>query len=190
MIDWKGEINFMEELFDILDENGEYLNEVATRDNAHKKGLWHRAVVLFIISSDNKRVLLQQRSANKKMWPNLWDITSGGHVLSNELGYQSVIRETKEELGLDIKKESLEFIGEMRSVNVKGDIIDKHFNEFFIAHSDIDIDDLVLQEEEVQDIKWFDKEEVIERYNNNYDGLTTKKGCWEYLLKYFEFISK
>lgn len=176
----------MNEFFDVLNENGEYTNNVASRDECHKKGLWHKAVVVFIISNDNKRVLLQQRSANKKLWPNLWDITAGGHVLTGELGYQSVIRETKEEIGIDLSKNDLEFIGATTSENIKNEIINRHFNEYFIAHNDIDLKDITLQEEEVQDIKWFDKEDIIKRVNNNYEDLTDKIGCWNYLIKYFE----
>ena len=86
----------MNEYFDVLKGNGEYTNEVASREECHKKGLYHKAVVVIVLSTDNKKVLLQKRSANKKLWPNLWDITAGGHVLSGELGYQAVIRETKE----------------------------------------------------------------------------------------------
>lgn len=180
--------NKMDEFFDVLNEFGEYTNTVASREECHKKGLWHKAVVVFIISHDNKKVLLQQRSATKKLWPNLWDITAGGHVLSGELGYQSVLRETKEEIGVELNKENLEFIGATISENIKGDIINRHFNEYYIAHSDIDLKDIVLQEEEVQDIKWFNKEEILKKVNNNYEDLTDKIGCWNYLLKYFEII--
>ena len=176
----------MNELFDVLDKNGEYINQIETRDDCHKNGLWHKAVVVFIISMDNKKVLLQQRSSNKKLWPNLWDITAGGHVLSGEFGYQTVIRETKEEIGIDINKNDLEFIGCSTSENISGDIINRHFNEYYIVHQDIDIKDIVLQEDEVQDIKWFDKEDVINRINDNYKDLTDKVGCWKYLLKYLE----
>ena len=176
----------MNELFDVLDKNGEYINQIETRDDCHKNGLWHKAVVVFIISMDNKKVLLQQRSSNKKLWPNLWDITAGGHVLSGEFGYQTVIRETKEEIGIDINKNDLEFIGCSTSENISGDIINRHFNEYYIVHRDIDIKDIVLQEDEVQDIKWFDKEDVINRINDNYKDLTDKVGCWKYLLKYLE----
>lgn len=176
----------MNEYFDVLNEKGEFTNLVKSREECHKEGLWHKAVVVFIISTDNKRVLLQQRSSNKKLWPNLWDITAGGHVLKGEFGYQTVIRETKEEIGIDIDKKDLEFIGGTISENVSGDIINRHFNEFYIVHKDVDINDIVLQEDEVQDIKWFDKEEVINKINNNYDTLTDKVGCWNYLLKYLE----
>ena len=176
----------MNEIFDVLNENGEFTNQIETREECHNKGLWHRAVVVFIISTDNKKILLQQRSANKKLWPNLWDITAGGHVLTGEFGYQTVIRETKEEIGVDITKNDLEFIGGTKSENISGNIINRHFNEFYIVHKDIDINDIVLQEEEVQDIKWFDKEEVVARIKNNYQDLTDKVGCWNYLLKYFD----
>ena len=176
----------MNELFDVLNENGEYTNQVETREECHNKGLWHTAVVVFILSMDNKKVLLQQRSAKKKLWPNLWDLTAGGHVLSGELGYQSGIRETKEEIGIDITKNDMEFIGATKSENISGNIINRHFNEYYIVHKDLDINDIVLQEDEVQDIKWFDKEEVISKIKDNYRDLTDKVGCWNYLLKYFE----
>ncbi len=176
----------MNEYFDVLNENGEYLNKIESREECHKKGLWHKAVVVFIISLDNKKVLLQQRSSNKKLWPNLWDLTAGGHVLAGEFGYQAGIRETKEELGIEINKESMEFIGVTTSENIKNDIINRHFNEHYIVHKNIELKDIVLQKEEVQDIKWFDIETVINKINNNYEDLTSKTGCWNYLIKYIE----
>ena len=176
----------MSELFDVLNEWGEYTDKVESREVCHQNGLWHRAVVVFILSTDNKKVLLQQRSSSKKLWPNLWDITAGGHVLTGELGYQSAIRETKEEIGISIDKNELTFIGATTSENKSGDIINRHFNEYYIVHKDVDIKDVVIQKDEVQDIKWFDKEEVIQRISNNYEDLTDKIGCWNYLLKYFE----
>ena len=176
----------MSEFFDVLNEWGEYTDKVESREVCHKNGLWHRAVVVFILSTDNQKVLLQQRSSSKKLWPNLWDITAGGHVLTGELGYQSAIRETKEEIGISIDKNELTFIGATTSENKSGDIINRHFNEYYIVHKDVDIKDVVIQKDEVQDIKWFDKEEVIRRISNNYEDLTDKIGCWNYLLKYFE----
>lgn len=180
----------MSEYFDVLNEFGDYTNKVETREECHKKGLWHKAVVIFIISNDNKRILLQQRSATKKLWPNLWDITAGGHVLAGELGYQTVIRETKEEIGIDIKMQELVFIGSTISENKSGDIINRHFNEYYIVHKDVDIKDIVLQEDEVQDIRWFDKEDVEKKVNNNFETLTDKIECWHYLLKYLELTEK
>lgn len=93
----------MEEIFDVFNEKGEYLNQTASREVCHSKGLWHKAVTVFIINS-KEQVLLQKRSPNKKLWPNCWDITAGGHVLSGEFGFQSIIREVEEELGFTLTK--------------------------------------------------------------------------------------
>ena len=84
----------------------------------------------------------------------------------------------------------MEFIGCTTSETIKWDIINRHFNEYFIVHKDVNIDNIKLQTEEVQDIKWYDKEDLIKMIKNNYEDLTGKFGCWDYLLKYFEINDK
>ena len=46
--------------------------------------------------------------------------------------------------------------------------------------------DLKLQKEEVEEIKWFTEQEILERINNNYNGITDKTGPWNFLKKYYE----
>lgn len=179
----------MEEYFDVLNEEGNYTGKVESREKCHKEGLWHKAVVVFIINS-KEQVLLQRRSTNKKLWPNMWDVTAGGHVLAGEFGFQTIIRETKEELGIELDKSEMIFLGSSRSSNVKGDIINNHFNEYYIANKDIDETKLKLQEEEVSEVKWIDKNEIIEKIKDNYNEITDKKGCWEYLIKYYEWLER
>lgn len=48
----------MEELLDILDENGNLI-DVKTRADAHAKGLWHKSVHVWVINSKNE-ILLQK----------------------------------------------------------------------------------------------------------------------------------
>lgn len=179
----------MDEMVDVLTETGKFTDNVEIKQLCHKKGLWHKAVAVFIINS-KKQVLLQKRSKNKKMWPDMWDISAGGHVLAGEFGFQVIIREIKEELGLSVKKEEIIFIGCSTSINKKGDILNKHFNEYYIVTKDIDEKNLSLQKEEVSEVKWINKEEIIERIKNNYDEITDKEGCWEYLIKYYEWLEK
>ena len=176
----------MEEYFEVLNEKGEYTGEIATREKCHKEGLWHKAVVAFIVNS-KEQVLLQRRSADKKLWPNMWDISAGGHVLKGELGFQAAIREAKEELGIELNKNEMLFLGSSISTNVKGDIVNNHFNEYYIVNKDIDETKLKLQEEEVSAIRWIDKEKIIKKIKDNYEGITDKEGCWEYLIKYYEW---
>ena len=174
----------MEEMFDVLNEWGEYTGEVASRDRCHTEGLWHRAVYGFVIDK-NKNVLLQKRSANKKAWPNMWDVTVGGHVDAGEFGRQALIRKAKEELGLDITDDEIKYLVGSTSIDTaKG--INKHFNECYMILKDVDVSDIKLQKEEVSEVRYFSKAEILERIDNNLDGLTTKTGPWTFLKKLLE----
>lgn len=118
----------------------------------------------------------------------MWDVTAGGNVLAGELGFQAIIRESKEELGIELNKKDITFIGSVVSSNKKGEIINNYFNEYYIANKEIDETRLKLQEEEVSEVKWIGKNEIIEKIKDNYNGITDKEGCWEYLMKYYECL--
>ena len=62
------------------------------------------------------------------------------------------------------------------------------FRSCYIVNKNIDETKLKLQIEEVSDVKWIDKNEIIEKINDNYNGITDKEGCWEYLIKYYEWL--
>lgn len=173
------------ESFDVLNEYGEFTGKIATREECHKNGYWHRAVYAFIIDN-NGNVLLQKRSANKKLWPNMWDVTVGGHVDSGEFGRQALIRETKEELGIEISDEDIKYLVGSTSINEQEDIINKHYNECYLITKNIDVSNVVIQKEEVSEVKYFSREELIKRIDNNYEGLTEKIGAWNFLKKILE----
>ena len=175
----------MEEKFDVLNELGEFTGEIATRDECHKKGLWHRAVYAFIID-DKGNILLQKRSKNKKLWPNMWDVTVGGHVDAGEFGRQALIREVKEELGIEIKDDDVKYLIGSTSINEQGDIINKNYNECYLITKNIDISDIKIQKEEVSEVRYFSKDELLKRISNNYEGLTDKTGPWNFLEKILE----
>lgn len=115
----------------------------------------------------------------------MWDVTAGGNVLLGEFGFQAIIRECKEELGIELNKNDITFIGSV--ISTKNN---KYFNEYYVANREINIEELHLQQEEVSDVKWIDKDEIIKKIKNNYDGITDKEGCWEYLIKYYEISNK
>ena len=175
----------MEEKFDVLNELGEFTGKIASREECHKKGLWHRAVYAFVID-EKGNVLLQKRSSQKRLWPNLWDVTVGGHVESGEFGRQALIREVKEELGIEIGDNDIKYLVGSTSINEQGNIINKHFNECYLIIKNIDITDIKLQKEEVSEVKYFSKDELLKRITNNYDGLTEKTGPWNFLKRILE----
>ena len=96
----------MTELIDVLDENGNKTGEVETKEEIYKRGLWHRSVHIWI-ENDKQELLVQKRNPLKNTFPNLWAISSAGHVIAGETSIESGLRELKEELDVDAKKEDL-----------------------------------------------------------------------------------
>lgn len=43
----------MDEMVDVLTETGKFTDNVEMKQLCHKKGLWHKAVAVFIINSKN-----------------------------------------------------------------------------------------------------------------------------------------
>ena len=76
---------------------------VAEKFQCHEgDGLLHRAFSVFVYGPDG-RVLLQQRSAAKPLWPMYWSNACCGHPLSGEDVQAAAERRTHEELGIFCK---------------------------------------------------------------------------------------
>ncbi|MFW6064472.1 MAG: NUDIX hydrolase [Candidatus Natronoplasma sp.] len=94
----------MSEKLDIVNEEDEIV-DVTTRKEAHDHGLRHRSVMFFVFSRDGK-LLMTQRSEDKRFYPSYWSVVLGGHVTSG-LSYEKALeKEMKEEIGVveDYKK--------------------------------------------------------------------------------------
>ena len=90
----------MEEIFPIVDENGNIIGS-ATRTECHSGSkLLHPVVHLHILNQDKNALYLQKRAATKDIQPNKWDTAVGGHVDLGENIHMALMRETREELGL------------------------------------------------------------------------------------------
>ncbi len=143
----------MDELVDILDNKGDFTGEQLLKSEAHKRGLYHPTVHIWIYTRDG-RVLIQKRGREKKTYPLLWDVSVAGHVGAGENILSAAIRETHEEIGLEIRPEALEKIGVYRSEQVHAE----HFKDFEYHHSFIcelqsPMKDLKKQSSEVEELK-------------------------------------
>lgn len=143
----------MDELIDILNEDGTPTGEAATKAEIYQKGYWHKSVHIWIIN-DNQELLVQKRNPYKKTFANLWAISSAGHVLTGETSLQSGIRELKEELNVDAKKEDLEFLFSIRREQPYGDHALHVIDDVYLLHCNLDVDHTKLQVEELTDIKY------------------------------------
>lgn len=147
------------EYFSVYTKYGEKSNEIVERKEAHQLGICHRVFHLWIINSDNQ-VLLQQRSANKDIGANLWYASVGGHIESHENMEQAIVREAKEELGLDITEltDSIQYLftfQENRSFN-NGTFKQNEFYDVFVLKYDALLEHITMQESEVQAVKYID----------------------------------
>lgn len=155
----------MKEIIDELNDKGEVIG-VIDKDIAHKEGRLHRSIHLWIINDDGE-ILLQYRSGDKKLYPNTWDVSVGGHVSAKEDSIEALFRETKEELGSDLDLGSVEYFGTIHERLKYDDIDSNELVDVFIARQSINKKDIILQKEEVSDIRWVSIEELFSLMDNN-----------------------
>jgi len=83
-----------------INNNNEIIG-VTTITEARENG-WPRRVTRIFIFNEKNELLLQKRSDEARIYPNLWDC-SGGHVDVDESYVEAGSREVKEELGIDVE---------------------------------------------------------------------------------------
>ena len=157
----------MEEMIDVLNESGVKTGEIVTRSEIHKKGLWHRAIVVAIINEKNE-ILLQQRSDDKEKNPGMWDVSAAGHISSGQDSLMAATREINEEvsvnLGFNVEVKEFRFMYSFKKEQIfREDFIERQFYDFFILRQEgLNRESVKFQESEVQDIKFVTISELNE----------------------------
>ena len=96
-----------DELFDLVDADNTVIGTVSRAQVHGNPSLRHRAVHVMVYD-ERGALLLQKRSAGKDIQPGMWDTSVGGHLAVGESYREAAIRETREELGLEISAADLE----------------------------------------------------------------------------------
>ncbi|MCK0124662.1 NUDIX domain-containing protein [Gelidibacter sp. F2691] len=156
-----------EEYISILNADGSPTGKTCLKSEIHQKGYYHNTAHVWFYN-DNAEILLAQRSATKAIYPLLWDISVAGHVDAGETIAQAAIRETREEIGLEITEQELLQIGVYDCFqSYPNGIVDNEFHHTFIAKINSTINDLKLDPEEVQQVKFVSIPEFLELLDNS-----------------------
>lgn len=151
----------MEEMIDVLDEQtGAKTDEIISKREAHQKGIWHGSIHVLIVNKDKTKTLLQKRSPEKDLYPNMWDIAVGGHISAGEDDWISARRELEEELSINIDEIEISRVDRITEKFINNGVISNEYVSVFVAYADFDTSSLKLQEEEVSEIKWCTKNEL------------------------------
>lgn len=139
------------EVWDIYNENREKTGKKHIRGEDMQKGDFHTVIHVWIVN-EKGQLLIQQRQPWKTGWSNMWDCAAAGSALAGETSEIAAIRETKEELGIDLQMENAEILFTIK--------FSRGFDDHFLVMQNVDTSDLSLQYEEVADAKWATMDEI------------------------------
>lgn len=131
------------EMLDIYDQNGNLTGRTADRSTFLSKGEYFLCAHI-ILENINGLFLIQQRSDTKPTRPGQWDITAGA-VDAGETSLDGALREAKEEVGLVLLRDSMQFLFRDRRRSC--------FHDVWYIRMPFDLTDCTMQESEVQALR-------------------------------------
>ena len=165
-----------EEYLAVLDEAGNPTGEAVSRKEAHKQGILHGAVHIYIYRKcgESVQLLLQRRSHNKDSFPDCLDISSAGHMEVGMSFGETAAKELEEELGLPLTPDNLTPVLRRRFSGITEQhgktFNDQEINEIYLLRIDgLDLQILTLQKEEVSEVLWMDLDTIADRLDQK-DG--------------------
>ena len=159
------------EFVEMFDNKRKSLGKVTER-YSYVEGEYSQGAHVWILNSEGK-LLIQKRTPTKRLYPNLWSITSGG-TDSSESTLDTAYREVKEELGITLKPEEIEL---MMTYKRNHDFVD-----VYLVRKDIKIEEIVMQPEEVDAVKWVTPDELT--------NLIKEEKTPKSLQMYFGFLNQ
>lgn len=173
-IAYKKYMKYYTEYRDLYDKNRKPTGKKMLKDGLKPRDLKYVTVAVAIYNPKNHKWLMQKRTKDKG---GNWATTSG-HPISGQTSVQGMISEIKEELGLEVLEDELKLITTF-------DRKDK-FVDIYYLEKDINIEKLVLQKEEVDDVKWMSENDIEALYK----AKKFKKTHYNYFKKLLIEIEK
>ena len=156
------------ELLDVLDEEGNLTGNKEDKDIIHEKGLWHREVCA-LIRNRKGEYLIQKRSSNKKQSQNKLLMTAV-HVYAGEDFEEAMIREIREELGIEVALEELTPLSTFKEAFENETTTNNNYTRYYFYETNRKIEDYTICLEELSELKYItieEMEEAVEKKDEN-----------------------
>lgn len=139
------------ELLQVFDINKNSLNESIERSRKQElpAGKYFMIILLFIQNSEGKFLIQKTSTSRGSEYA-----TTGGHVTYGDNSIETVIKEAKEELDVQIDENDI----------ILADTITYKYChcDVYYCKKDLELEDLKLQSDEVESIEWFSEKEIDE----------------------------
>ncbi|MCL2576092.1 MAG: NUDIX domain-containing protein [Defluviitaleaceae bacterium] len=170
----------MNELWDILDENGNKTGRLHKRGKPMADGDFHLVVHVWIVNSKGE-FLISKRTANKN-FPLMWECT-GGSAVAGDDSLTTALKEVREELGIELKHENGEMFTSLK--RYCGGCGGYDFVDVWVFRQDISVDDIIFQPDETCDAMWASKHKIIKMID---EGSFMDNQFYTYIDKLFAYI--
>lgn len=163
------------EYFSLVDKDDNVIGKISSDEKiTDYKQIRFANAILF----KEDKIIVPKRTMTKKLYPGCYDYSGGGHVNYGEDYLDAIVREMKEELGIDIFD-----IEEVAYLSPYVDDVGC-FSKFFIAKYD-DAQELNYSHDEVESINLFTVDEIIKMLDENPEMFKP-----DYVVAFKKFVSR
>lgn len=104
--------NMTDEYLDLVDKNDQVIGK-KLRSEIYAENIHNFRVVNLFLKNSKGELWIPRRTAHKRLFPLALDISMGGHVESGETYEEALLRETQEELNINLGETPHRFLGKV-----------------------------------------------------------------------------
>ena len=124
------------------------------------------------ITNNKGEILLARRAFSKSHDPGKWGPAVAGTIEEGETYESNIVKEAEEELG--IKNIKFSKVDKVRGVFGEHN----YFCQWYLANINKKLSEFKVRREEVAEIKWFSKQELLTEFKKNPDEFLTTMKQW------------